>query len=102
MSNCDFRHKDDKINLLNAILTLEFAGLMMQNYANEIQCLENIKTYDGTNISHSGSSLISHLGKDAAGQLVDELFITIFFLVTLTCFEANTQTNVFFVMIFLG
>lgn len=77
-------------NLLNAILTFELAGLMMQNYANEIQCLENVKTYDGTNISHSGSSLISHLDMDAASQLVDQLlvdklFITFFFLVMLTC-----------------
>lgn len=103
ISNCDFRHKDDKKNLLNAILTFEFAGLIMQNYANEIQCLENVNKYDGTNISHAGSSLISHLDKDAASQLVDQLlvdklFITMFFLVMLTCCQAKTQMNVVFLL----
>lgn len=62
----------------------------MENYANEIQCLENVNKYDGTNIRQSGKSLISHLDKDAASQLVDQLlvdklFITMFFLVMLTC-----------------
>lgn len=91
-----------KKNLLNALLTFGFAGLIMQNYANEIQCLENINTYDGTNISHSGSSLISHL--DSASQLVDQLlvdklFITIFFFFfsMLTCCQAKTQINVFLI-----
>lgn len=47
----------------------------MQNYANGIQCLENVNAYDGTNISHSGSSLISHLDKDGASPLVDQLLV---------------------------